>query len=124
MDVKSLNERSKLIFQHIVESWMETGDPVGSRTLSRGAGLDVSAATIRNVMADLEDMGLITSPHTSAGRVPTVQGYRLFVDTMLAIKPLQDVQPLSFIKVGLAQLALLFGIGRHVRSLIQITDMY
>ena len=64
---------------------------MGSRTLSRFSGLDLSAATIRNVMADLEDLGLVTSPHTSAGRIPTPRGYRLFVDTMLTIRPLEEL---------------------------------
>jgi len=64
---------------------------VGSRTLSRFSGLDLSAATIRNVMADLEEMGFVTSPHTSAGRIPTPRGYRLFVDTMLTIRPLEEL---------------------------------
>ena len=64
---------------------------MGSRTLSRFSGLDLSAATIRNVMADLEEMGFVTSPHTSAGRIPTPRGYRLFVDTMLTIRPLEEL---------------------------------
>ena len=66
------------------------GHPVGSRTLAKDAGLDLSPATIRNVMADLEDLGLVSSPHTSAGRVPTVSGYRMFVDSLLSLKPLDD----------------------------------
>lgn len=85
MDIKSLNDRSKLIFQQIVESWVETGDPVGSRTLSRSGELGVSPATIRNVMADLEDAGLLVSPHTSSGRIPTDSGLRLFVDGILEV---------------------------------------
>ena len=72
----------------LVERYSVDGTPVGSRTLARDAGLDLSPATIRNVMADLEHMGLVASPHTSAGRVPTVKGYRLFVDSLLSIKPL------------------------------------
>ena len=78
-----LDERSKLLLKALVERYIEDGQPVGSRTLSRASGLDLSAATIRNVMADLEALGLIASPHTSAGRIPTAKGYRLFVDTML-----------------------------------------
>ena len=78
-----LDERSKLLLKALVERYIEDGQPVGSRTLSRASGLDLSAATIRNVMADLEAVGLIASPHTSAGRIPTAKGYRLFVDTML-----------------------------------------
>lgn len=78
-----LDDRSKLLLKALVERYIEDGQPVGSRTLSRASGLDLSAATIRNVMADLEALGLIASPHTSAGRIPTAKGYRLFVDTML-----------------------------------------
>ncbi len=78
-----LDDRAKLLLKALVERYIADGQPVGSRTLSKASGLDLSAATIRNVMADLEELGLIVSPHTSAGRVPTARGYRLFVDTML-----------------------------------------
>ena len=78
-----LEDRAKLLLKTLVERYIADGQPVGSRTLSRASGLDLSAATIRNVMADLEELGLIVSPHTSAGRVPTPRGYRMFVDTML-----------------------------------------
>ena len=78
-----LDDRAKLLLKALVERYIADGQPVGSRTLSRASGLDLSAATIRNVMADLEDLGLIASPHTSAGRIPSARGYRLFVDTML-----------------------------------------
>lgn len=74
----------------LVERYIKDGQPVGSRTLSKDAGLDLSPATIRNVMADLEDLGLVISPHTSAGRVPTVAGYRLFVDTLLTVRQPSD----------------------------------
>jgi heat-inducible transcriptional repressor len=83
-----LDDRAKILLKALVERYIADGTPVGSRTLSRAAGLDLSAATIRNVMADLEELGLIVSPHTSAGRVPTARGYRLFVDTMLTARPL------------------------------------
>ena len=78
-----LDDRAKLLLKALVERYIADGQPVGSRTLSRASGLELSAATIRNVMSDLEDLGLIASPHTSAGRIPTARGYRLFVDTML-----------------------------------------
>ncbi len=78
-----LDERAKLLLKTLVDRYIADGQPVGSRTLSKAAGLDLSPATIRNVMADLEDLGLIASPHTSAGRVPTARGYRLFVDTLI-----------------------------------------
>ena len=80
-----LDARAKMLLKALVERYIDDGQPVGSRTLSRESGLELSPATIRNVMADLEDLGLIASPHTSAGRVPTAKGYRLFVDTMLTV---------------------------------------
>jgi heat-inducible transcriptional repressor len=80
-----LDERAKVLLKTLVERYIADGQPVGSRTLSKETGLTLSPATIRNVMSDLEDLGLITSPHTSAGRVPTPKGYRLFVDTMLTL---------------------------------------
>src|SRR6187549_735710 len=82
-----LDDRAKLLLKALVERYIADGTPVGSRTLSKASGLELSPATIRNVMADLEELGLITSPHTSAGRIPTARGYRLFVDTMLTAKP-------------------------------------
>ncbi|RZL45276.1 MAG: heat-inducible transcriptional repressor HrcA [Variovorax sp.] len=78
-----LDDRAKLLLKTLVERYIADGQPVGSRTLSRATGLELSPATIRNVMSDLEALGLIASPHTSAGRIPTARGYRLFVDTML-----------------------------------------
>ncbi|MFO1326485.1 MAG: heat-inducible transcriptional repressor HrcA [Rubrivivax sp.] len=83
-----LDDRAKSLLKTLVERYIADGQPVGSRTLSRASGLELSPATIRNVMADLEELGLIASPHTSAGRVPTARGYRLFVDTMLTARPL------------------------------------
>ena len=83
--LNQLGERSRQIFTHIVDAYVETGEPVGSRTLSRRQGLLLSPATIRNVMADLEDAGLLFSPHTSAGRLPTDAGLRMFVDGLLEI---------------------------------------
>ncbi len=83
--VEALNERSRSLFRKIVESYLETGEPVGSRTLSQTSGLELSAASIRNVMADLEQMGLLMAPHTSAGRLPTHTGLRLFVDGLLEV---------------------------------------
>lgn len=82
-----LDDRSKLLLKALVERYIADGQPVGSRTLSRASGLELSPATIRNVMSDLEELGLIVSPHTSAGRIPTAKGYRLFVDTMLTVQP-------------------------------------
>jgi heat-inducible transcriptional repressor len=89
-----LDDRARTLLKTLVERYIADGTPVGSRTLSRTSGLDLSPATIRNVMADLEDLGLIASPHTSSGRVPTARGYRLFVDTMLTSRPL-DLEHVS-----------------------------
>ena len=83
---RELSERAQHLFKCLVERYIADGQPVGSRTLARDTRLELSPATIRNVMADLEDVGLIQSPHTSAGRIPTVAGYRLFVDSMLTFK--------------------------------------
>ena len=83
-----LDDRARTLLKALVERYIADGTPVGSRTLSRASGLELSPATIRNVMADLEELGLIASPHTSAGRIPTARGYRLFVDTMLTARPI------------------------------------
>ncbi len=88
-----LDDRAKLLLKALVERYIADGQPVGSRTLSRASGLELSPATIRNVMADLEELGLIASPHTSAGRIPTAKGYRLFVDTMLTVQRGQLMAP-------------------------------
>jgi heat-inducible transcriptional repressor len=84
-----LDERSRTLLKTLVERYIAEGQPVGSRALSQYSGLDLSAATVRNVMADLEGLGFISSPHTSAGRVPTVRGYRFFVDSLLTVQPLE-----------------------------------
>jgi heat-inducible transcriptional repressor len=86
------NERARHILRVLVEQYIRDGQPVGSRTLSRQVGLDLSPATIRNVMADLEDLGFISSPHTSAGRVPTARGYRFFVDTLVKLQPVTSAE--------------------------------
>ena len=93
-----LDKRAQVLLKTLVEHYISEGQPVGSRTLSKCSGLDLSPATIRNVMADLEEMGFIASPHTSAGRIPTQRGYRFFVDTLLTVKPLQsqEIQRLEY----------------------------
>jgi heat-inducible transcriptional repressor len=90
-----MDDRAKSLLKTLVELYIAEGTPVGSRTLSRASGLELSPATIRNVMADLEELGLIASPHTSAGRIPTARGYRVFVDTMLTARPLEPQLPNS-----------------------------
>ena len=86
-----LSERAQTLLKFLVERYIADGQPVGSRALSKFSGMELSPASIRNVMADLEEMGYIASPHTSAGRIPTPRGYRLFVDTLLTIQPLEQV---------------------------------
>jgi len=86
----SPNDRAQHLLRVLIQRYIAEGQPVGSRTLSKDSGLDLSPATIRNVMSDLEDMGLVSAPHTSAGRVPTAKGYRLFVDTLVRYRQPQD----------------------------------
>ncbi|MGH8077129.1 MAG: heat-inducible transcriptional repressor HrcA, partial [Lysobacter sp.] len=77
----SLDPRARHLLRTLIARYIRSGEPVGSQTLARHAGLDLSAATIRNILGDLEDVGLLSAPHISAGRIPTAQGYRLFVDS-------------------------------------------
>src|ERR1700676_2335621 len=93
--INELNERSREIFRRIVDAYVETGEPIGSRTLSRRLGQNLSPATIRNVMADLEEAGLLLAPHTSAGRLPTDAGVRLFVHGVLEVGGLSEDERLS-----------------------------
>ena len=88
--VPELGQRARDVFRMVVEGYLESGDPVGSRTISRFGGLNLSPASIRNVMQDLEEMGLLAAPHTSAGRMPTETGLRLFVDGMMQTTTLSD----------------------------------
>ncbi len=87
---EEIGDRAQHLLKVLVESYIRSGQPVGSRALARDSGLDVSAATVRNAMADLEELGMVSSPHTSAGRVPTNKGYRMFVDSLLTVKPLSE----------------------------------
>src|SRR6187399_3771334 len=88
----SLDARARHLLRALIAQYIRDGQPVGSRTLARNSGLDVSPATIRNVMSDLEEIGLLSAPHTSAGRIPTAQGYRVFVDSLLELTPLEPEQ--------------------------------
>ncbi len=88
----TIGERASSLFKMLVEQYLRDGEPVGSRTLAQASGMGLSPATIRNVMADLEDMGLVIAPHTSAGRIPTVQGLRLFVDNLLTPQALAETE--------------------------------
>ncbi|MES2548000.1 MAG: heat-inducible transcriptional repressor HrcA [Pseudomonadota bacterium] len=95
-----MDKRAQILLKTLVEHYISDGQPIGSRTLLQHSGLDVSAATIRNVMSDLEHLGFIASPHTSAGRIPTQKGYRLFVDSLLTVQPLEN-QAIAHLKSGL-----------------------
>ena len=88
----SLDPRARVLLRTLIARYIREGEPIGSQTLARHSGLDVSPATIRNILSELEDLGFLAAPHTSAGRVPTAQGYRLFVDSLLQIEPLADTE--------------------------------
>ncbi len=88
-DTSGLNDRAQQLLRVLIQKYISEGDPIGSRALARDSGLDLSPATVRNVMADLEDLGLVHAPHTSAGRVPTLKGYRMFVDSLLVVDPMK-----------------------------------
>ncbi|WP_229007010.1 heat-inducible transcriptional repressor HrcA [Methylophilus sp. Leaf408] len=96
-----MDKRAQILLKTLVEHYISAGQPIGSRTLLQHSGLDVSPATIRNVMSDLEQLGFIASPHTSSGRVPTKKGYRLFVDSLMTVQPL-DNQSVAQLKTGLS----------------------
>ncbi|HLM52101.1 MAG TPA: heat-inducible transcriptional repressor HrcA [Pseudoxanthomonas sp.] len=90
MPPNALDPRARHLLRTLIARYIRDGEPVGSQTLAKHAGLDVSAATIRYILSDLEDIGLLTSPHTSAGRIPTAQGYRVFVDSLVKMTPLGE----------------------------------
>jgi len=87
-----LNERAQHLLKTLVQYYIREGQPVGSTTLLRESRLELSSATVRNVIADLERLGLVRSPHTSAGRIPTVEGYRMFIDNLITVKPMEDLE--------------------------------
>ena len=87
-----MNERSRILLKSLIEKHISDGQPIGSRELAKSSGLELSPASIRNIMADLEEMGFIASPHTSSGRVPTPLGYRFFVDSLLTVQPLDSIE--------------------------------
>jgi heat-inducible transcriptional repressor len=132
---RQVSERAQHFLKALIERYIREGQPIGSRTLAKDTGLELSAATVRNVMSDLEEMGLVVSPHTSAGRIPTAAGYRLFIDSLLTVKPLseQDIEsmrqglewqrnPVALIESasqllsGITQMAGVVMIPRHERN--------
>lgn len=120
-----LDERKEKILYAIIRNYQETGEPVGSRTISKYSDLNLSSATIRNEMADLEEMGLIVQPHTSAGRIPTDKGYRIYVDKMMSEKSLLPAQSSDFIlqkvdrmELMLKQMAKLLAINTNYATMI------
>lgn len=117
-----LDDRAQNLLKVLIERYIKDGQPIGSRTLARDSGMKFSPATIRNVMADLEDLGLIISPHTSAGRVPTVQGYRLFVDNLVTVKPLRN-NTIEKLKLELQSNTSAEVIGRASSLLSSVTQM-
>ena len=88
--IQELSERSQVVFRNLVDSYIATGDPVGSQSIANSLAEDISPATIRNIMQDLESLGLLNSPHVSSGRIPTQKGLRLFVDTLLEVGKISD----------------------------------
>jgi len=122
VNTRDLNERSLQLLKTLVERYISDGQPVGSRILSKDSDLKLSPATIRNVMADLEDLGLIHSPHTSAGRIPTVSGYRLFVDSLLTVKPL-DSNEINRLYQGLSETEDTHLIGAASKLMADLTRM-
>jgi heat-inducible transcriptional repressor len=113
-DESQLSERAQQLLKVLIESYIRDGQPVGSRSLSRDSGMSLSSATIRNVMADLEAYGFVSSPHTSAGRVPTPKGYRFFIDTLLQVQPLE--------RIAADELRLQFQAAEDPRSLVSMAS--
>lgn len=117
-----LNDRKRLILKAIIANYLETGEPVGSRTISKMEGLNLSSATIRNEMADLEDLGFILQPHTSAGRIPSDLGYRFYVDQLMQDRESDEEERLELVKkvdkmeVMLKQVANVLGVSTSIPS--------
>lgn len=121
-----LDPRARHLLRTLIARHIQDGGPVGSQTLVRHAGLDVSAATIRNILSDLEDAGLLSSPHTSAGRVPTAQGYRVFVDSLLQVKPLPELDMARLrgeLSVGVGQQSLLGSASELVSAMTRFVGV-
>lgn len=123
MSSAELNERAQQLLKALVECYIRDGQPVGSRTLARSSDLDLSPASIRNVMADLEELGLVTSPHTSAGRIPTAQGYRVFIDSLLKVQFLESEEVRQFQRELAADTPLSELLARASRLLSGVSQM-
>ncbi|MBP6597663.1 MAG: heat-inducible transcription repressor HrcA, partial [Arenimonas sp.] len=122
----SLDPRARHLLRTLISQHIRDGEPVGSRTLARSSGLDVSPATIRSILADLEDIGLVAAPHTSAGRIPTPQGYRVFVDSLLQVKPVQEAQVSQMranLAAGAGTQALLSNTGELLSAMSQFVGV-
>lgn len=120
---KSGSERAEALLKALIERYIQEGQPVGSRVLAQDSGLDLSPATVRNVMAELEEMGLILAPHTSAGRIPTAKGYRMFVDSLLTVQPMQNTI-IETIKQQLSTTADTDGVINNASSMLsEITQL-
>lgn len=124
-----LDERKMKILKAIIQTYMETGEPVGSRTISKYTDLNLSSATIRNEMADLEEMGLIIQPYTSAGRIPSDKGYRLYVDNLMEEKEKEVSEMKSFliqrvdrVELLLKQMAKLLAVNTNYATMISAPD--
>ena len=121
-----LDPRARSLLRTLIAQHIRDGEPVGSRTLAKQSGLDVSPATIRNIMSDLEEIGLLSAPHTSAGRVPTAQGYRVFVDSLLQMQPMKDaeiVQLRSQMTAGAGTQALLANASELLSAMSQFVGV-
>ena len=117
------SERAEALLKTLIERYIQEGQPIGSRVLAQDSGLDLSPATVRNVMAELEEMGLILAPHTSAGRIPTAKGYRMFVDSLLTVQPMQNTI-IETIKQQLSTTADTDGVINNASSMLsEITQL-
>ena len=118
-----LDIRARTLLKALVERYIADGQPVGSRALAKISGLDLSPATIRNIMSDLEELGLVVSPHTSAGRVPTPRGYRLFVDSLLTVQSIDESSVESRFQSGAPSQKIIASAAQVLSSLSQFAGV-
>ena len=122
--MEQLDDRKLKILQAIIRNYLETGEPVGSRTISKFTDLNLSSATIRNEMADLEEMGYIVQPHTSAGRIPSDKGYRLYVDTMMETKDQEVEEMRTLLREKLEKVDKMESMLEQVTKLLAVNTNY